>query len=130
MPPIVGHNVDAPGPSLHQWLNKFWMQSAPAAHQHWLLLSQTHSWVPLPCEQWLFWSEVCQNSLSSSPQATSPRPFHFLLPWKWTLHPDRAICALLLPLVHLVTEAHLVHWACNPEPVQKKINKLRISWYI
>jgi hypothetical protein len=28
---------------------------------------------------------------------------------------------LLLPLVHLVVEAHLVHWACNPEPIWKKI---------
>ncbi len=37
-----------------------------------------------------------QNSLSSSPQAILPKPFHFLLPWKWTLHLGQAICALLI----------------------------------
>jgi hypothetical protein len=54
-----------------------------------------------------------QNSLSSFPQVLLPRPFHFMLPWKWTMHPGQAICARLLPLAHLVAKAHLEHWACK-----------------
>jgi hypothetical protein len=41
------------------------------------------------------------------------------------LYPDQAICALLLSFVHLIAEAHLVHWACNPELVWKKIKFLK-----